>query len=80
MIEIAIDASGTVEVLAAGAVEMLAAGAVKMLDAVGTVVMFDRRLISLGKAYLFSRRLLTCFAKVSTWAHIQKQLAISCQS
>jgi len=53
VIEIAIDASGTVEVLAAGAVEML--------DAVGTVVMFDRRLISLGKAYLVFQEIVNLF-------------------
>ena len=53
MIEIAIDASGAVEVLAAGAVEML--------EAVGTVVMFDRRLISLGKAYLVFQEIVNLF-------------------
>ena len=60
MLEIAIDAASVVKVLATSAVKVLATSAVKVLaasvvkvlDAVGTVFMFDRRLISIGKAYL----------------------------
>jgi len=59
-LEIAIDAASVVKVratravkvIAASAVKVLAASVVKVLDAVGTVVMFDRRLISIGKDYL----------------------------
>ena len=56
VLEIAIDA--------VSAVEGLSAGAVEMLDAVGTVVMFDRRLILLGKACLVFQEIVNLFCLV----------------
>jgi len=55
VLEIAIDATSAIEGLAAGAVEML--------DAVGTVVMFDRQWILLGKAYLISQEIINLFCQ-----------------
>ena len=61
MLEIAIDAASVVKVLATSAVKVLAASVVKVLAAVDTVVMFDRRLISLGKAYLVFQEIVNLF-------------------